>query len=89
MKVLESKVLVRLVTGDEAKIKLGNIELLENTGQQRAVAVSVGEDAATKGISPGDELIIYPGCGAEVMDPSSGEKLRVIVISEILAILNK
>jgi co-chaperonin GroES (HSP10) len=87
MKVLDSRVLIKLKKGDELIEKFNGFSVPVGLGEyDTAEVVSVGPDLKDKGIEPGNTVYVYQGCGKKVN--YKGEDYVVVTSSEIIVILD-
>lgn len=84
MKVLDTRVLVKIKETEAPVTKIGAMEIREDKpGWETADVVEVGEKV--EGLKPGNEVLIYPGAGKEIK--VQGESYRVISSAEVIVVL--
>lgn len=84
MKVLDTRVLLKMEELEAPVTKIGAIEIRENTPKwEKGEVISIGEKV--EGLSLGDKVFIYPKAGKEVT--VGGEEYRVISSAEIIVVL--
>lgn len=84
MKVLDTRVLLRMEELETPITKIGDIEIKEDKPQwEKGEVIEFGSNCT--GIEKGDKVFIYPGSGKSVK--VDGEDYRVISSSEIIVIL--
>ena len=84
MKVLDTRVLIKIEATDEPITKIGSIELKTTKEFETATVIEVGEKVS-ENLHKDDKVLVYPGAGKEIT--VKGEKFRVISSSEIIVIL--
>jgi len=84
MKVIDSKILIRVKKGDAATERFGGFEVPVGAGEfEIGEVLSVGEKVV--GLAEGDTIYFYKGSGKEFTH--EGQKYRVITIPEVIVIL--
>lgn len=87
MKVIGSKILLRVRKNDEVVEKIGNFVVPTGAGEYEVAEVlGVGKEIEEKGeIKVGDTVYIYLGAGKDFT--SEGQKYRVIAPNEVIVVL--
>lgn len=88
MKAIGSKIIVKTTDNNEVVQEKSGLFMQSNdiATHDTAIVVSVGEEIKSD-LKEGDTVLIYKGCGHEIRVEE--EKLKVISVSEILAVYGK